>query len=287
MALVSAVNFALSNTLAGVSFEGGSDPLTLLTTRFFLPAILIFLILKHAGKPVLIEGRASWAGIALGVLTVIYSFAFLSAIELLPVSIATLIFFLFPILTAFLLALLGWGRLTPTMVVSAFIAFFGLSLALAVDFDELDKVGMVLALVSAVVFSMVCAISNRTMRGQDSRQGTLYIAVVSAMVMVIISIGTGEFNLPTTDAGWAGFIASNILYAAAMIGFFVSISMVGAAATTFFCNLEPIVVSGLGYILLGQVISQWQIVGVFIVVGALIYAGRSRADDSVAQPETS
>jgi drug/metabolite transporter (DMT)-like permease len=60
--------------------------------------------------------------------------------------------------------------------------------------------------------------------------------------------------------------------------------MVGAAATTFFSNLEPIVVVGAGYILLGQLITPWQMAGVTIVVGALIYASRSKSDDTVLEP---
>ena len=117
LALISAVNFALANTLAGVAYNGGSDPITMLATRFILAAILLFFMLKSAGKPVLMKGRANLAGIALGLLTVIYTFALLSAINLLPVSIAILLFYLFPILTAFILAALGWGKLTPTMVI--------------------------------------------------------------------------------------------------------------------------------------------------------------------------
>lgn len=281
VALVSAVNFAVANTLAGVAYKGGSDPLTLSTTRFILPMVLVFLILKFSGKPILLKGKANWAGIALGLVTVIYNFALLSAIDLLPVSIAILIFYLFPILTAFFLAFLGWGRLTPPMVIGAFIAFFGLSLALAVQFNELNKIGMIYGLISAVGFAIVCTLSNRIMRGQDSRQGTLYLSATAALTMIVISIIVGEFNLPVTGAGWAGFMASHILYAAAIIGFYISISMVGAAATTFFSNLEPIVVVGAGYILLGQLITPWQMVGVAIVVAALIYASRSKNDDTV------
>lgn len=281
LALVSAFNFAISNTLAGVAYQGGTDPLTLSTTRFILPAVLVILILKITGKPVLMRGRANLVGIALGLLTVVYNFALLSAIDLLPVSIAILIFYLFPILTAFFLFFLGWGRLTSVMVLSAVIAFFGLSLTLAVQFDELSKLGMVFGLVSAVGLALVCTISNYIMRGQDSLQGTFYISAVAATTMIIIAIGIGDISLPVTSKGWVGFMGSHILYAAAMIGFYISVSMVGAAAATFFSNLEPIVVVGAGYLLLGQLISPWQMVGVAIVVSALIYASHSKNDDTI------
>lgn len=35
VALVSAVNFAISNTMTSLAYEGGSDPLTLSTTRLY------------------------------------------------------------------------------------------------------------------------------------------------------------------------------------------------------------------------------------------------------------
>jgi drug/metabolite transporter (DMT)-like permease len=76
---------------------------------------------------------------------------------------------------------------------------------------------------------------------------------------------------------------SNVLYAAAIIGFYRSIAMVGASTATFFVNLEPIVVIGAGYIFLNQMISSWQMVGVAIVVGALIYASQPERAEKLSE----
>ena len=282
LALVSAVFFALSNTLAGVAYLGGSNPFTLSATRFVLPAIVLFFILLLTGKAILLERRAAMTAAALGLISAVYTFALLKAIELLPVSIAILIFYLFPILTAFILAIFASIRLSARMILSAFVVFIGLSLALAVQFKELDSVGMLAGLVSAIGFAVVCSVSNRVMLGQDSRQVTLYLSAAATAVMIVISSLVGHFQLPVTTAGWAGFMFSNVLYAAAIIGFYISISMVGAGAATFFVNLEPIVVVGAGYVFLGQVISAWQMVGIVIVIGALIYGSQPGRGERVA-----
>ena len=89
--------------------------------------------------------------------------------------------------------------------------------------------------------------------------------------MIVVSTFAGDVQFPVTTAGWIGFMFSHVLYAAAIIGFYRSIAMVGAGAATFFVNLEPIVVIGAGYVLLGQTITPWQMVGVAIVIAALIY----------------
>ena len=282
LALISAVFFALSNTLAGVAYRGGSDPFTLSATQFVLPAIVLFFILRFTGKAIVLERRAAMTAAALGIISVIYTFALLKAIELLPVSIAILIFYLFPILTAFMLAIFTSIRLSTRMIVSALVVLAGLSLALAVQFRELNPIGILAGLVSAIGFAIVCSVSNRLMLGQDSRQVTLYLSAAATGVMLVISYFVGHFQLPVTTAGWAGFMFSNVLYATAIIGFYISISMVGAGAATFFVNLEPIVVVGAGYVFLDQVISSWQMVGVVVVIGALIYGSQTGHGERLA-----
>jgi drug/metabolite transporter (DMT)-like permease len=284
LALVSAVFFALANTLAGVAYQGGSNPFTLSATRFILPAILLLFILMVSGKAVVLGRRPAVIAAFLGIVSVVYTFALLVAIELLPVTIAILIFYLFPILTAFILAAFGAGRLTAKMLLSTFIVFFGLSLALAVQFGELNVIGMLAGLVSAFGFAIVCSVSNRLMYDQDSRLVTLYLSVAATVTMIVVSCFAGNVQFPVTTAGWTGFMFSNVLYACAIIGFYRSIAMVGAGAATFFLNLEPIVVIGAGYVLLNQMISSWQMVGVAIVVGALIYASQPERGEKSTAP---
>ena len=237
-----------------------------------------------SGKAIILARRPAVIAAFLGIVSVVYTFALLMAIGLLPVTIAILIFYLFPILTAFILAAFGSGRLTAKMLVSTFIVFFGLSLALAVQFGELNLVGMLAGLVSAFGFAIVCSVSNRLMYDQDSRLVTLYLSAAAAATMVVISTFVDSVQFPVTTAGWTGFIFSNVLYACAIIGFYRSIAMVGAGAATFFLNLEPIVVIGAGYVFLGQMISSWQMVGVAIVVGALIYASQPERGETLTAP---
>lgn len=148
---------------------------------------MLFLILVFSGKAIGLDRRPSAIAAILGVLSVVYTFALLKAIELLPVTIAILIFYLFPILTAFILVIIGAGRLTAKMMLSIFVVFFGLRLTLAVKFGELNLVGILAGLVSAFGFAIVCSVSNRLMFDQDSRLVTLYLSAAATAAMFIIS----------------------------------------------------------------------------------------------------
>ena len=277
LALGSAVCFALANTFARLAYEGGTTPFTLTMTRFFLPAIVLLAILLITGQRLTLEKQHARASIFLGVVTIVYTLALLTAIERLPVPIAILIFYLFPILTAFILAAMGWSRIGMTAIIGALVAFVGLALALGVEFDELDGVGMILAAVAAVGLATVSAVSNQIMGGQDPRRATLYIASTAIVIMAVLALIRGEFSLPTTPSGWTGFGLTNLLYAVAMISFFYAISFAGAGPTTFFSNLEPLVVTGAAFVFLDQTLAPLQLAGVAIVVGALIYVGKSKS----------
>lgn len=275
LVLATGVGFAMSNTLAGVAYTGGTDALTVSTARFFLPALVLLIILLVTGKKVLMPTRDGIIAAILGIITVGYTWALLSAIELLPVPLAVLVFYLFPVFTTFIVAAMGWERLHRINIIAAFVAFAGLVLALGVSGQGLNLLGVLYAAMAALGLAIVSAVSGRVIRSGDPRQATFYMATTAALTFLIITIFFGEFRLPTNETGWWGFVGSNLFYAGAMIGFFGAISMIGPGKTTLYSNIEPLIAIGAAFLLLGQVLSPLQILGVVVVVGALSLAARA------------
>jgi len=275
IALISAVSFALSNTFAVLAYNGGTTPLTLSSTRFFLPTVVLLILLWLQGTPIILPKKSGGVAMILGVVTILYTLALLTAIERLSVPIAILIFYLFPIFTGAILTLTGWGNFDTTKIIGAIIAFGGLALTLGVSFGQLNGLGMVLAGLAAVGLATVSVVSSRLIKDEDPRQVTLYIAATALLVLSLVMLFRREFDLPTNIDGWTGFLLSNIFYAAAMIGFFYAISMTDAGTTTFFSNIEPLVVTGVAFVMLGQSLLPLQLLGVVIVVGALTIYARS------------
>jgi len=285
VALLSAVCFALSNTLAGLAYTGGVTPITLSATRFFLPTVILLILLPLQGNSIFMSKRSGYIAAILGVITIIYNIAILIAIERLPVPIAILIFFLFPIFTGITLTLTGGEAFSPIKFIATIMALFGLALALGVAFDRLDGLGILLASFAAIGLATVSILSNRLIRGEDPRQATLYMAATALTVMAVAMTIRGQIDFPTNTNGWVGFSLSNILYAAGMISYFYAISIAGAAATTFFVNLEPLVVTGAAFLFLGQILLPLQLLGIGIVVGALILYARSGSSREDRQEE--
>ena len=277
LALGAGVGFALANSTASLAFTGGSDPLSLSATRFILPIIILAAMLKISGVGFALPGRERMIALGLGTVTALYTIALLEAIRVLPLGIAILIFYLFPIFTSAIMAVLGWSPLTRPIVIGAGVAFAGLILALGVKLGEYDSLGMVFGALAALGLGFVSAVSGRIFGGRDWRPVTFNLALGAMAAITVISIVSGDFQVPQTSSGWIGFVSSNVFYAVAMIGYYLAMSYIGAPRTSLFSYIEPIIAIALAFVLLGQSLSGLQLLGAGIVILALGYAGFAKA----------
>lgn len=270
LALMSAVAFALSNTSASLAFHGGSNPLTLAAVRFVLPILVLVIWLKAQGRPLALPKRDGWIAIILGVVTAIYTGALLNAIGIIPLSLAVLIFYLYPLIATVILVLFGWEKLGWATIAAIVVAFVGLAFALNPSAEGLNLKGVLLGFVAALGLGTVVVLSSRVLRAGDSRPVTLYIASVAAVLLIGFCALQGDFALPRTAMGWVGFTAAAFFYAFAMITFFFAISIIGPARSSMLSYAEPVVAAGLGVILIGETLTPIQVGGIVLVIAALI-----------------
>ena len=278
VALGAAVGFALANTVVTAAYQGGSDPISVSGTRFFLPLLILAGYALLRKNPIVLPGREGTWALFIGVVTALYTLALMTALNRLPVGIAILVFYLFPILTVAISAAMGWTGLSPRTAGAAMVALAGLVFALGVRIDEYDLWGIGSAALAALGLAIVSAVSGRVIANSDPVRVTIYISVGAMIPLLGVVAWAGGFNWPETDTGWSGLVFTNIFYAAAMIGFFVAIGCVGAPMTATLSNLEPLVAITAAFLLFGQTLAPLQLAGAAVVVGALIVAARpSRA----------
>jgi len=267
------VSFALTNTMAGLAYREGSDPLTVATARFILPTLALPLILWLTGARLTLPRRDGFAAMALGVVTAVYSLAILISIERLSVSLAVLIFFLFPLFTSLIVGVMGWERLTALTIGAAIVAFGGLALTLGVDIENLSALGVVYGLVGGLGLAAVSAVSARVIRSGDSRPVTLYLVGTATVVFIAMCLVRGDLKLPHSSDGWIGIAGTSLFYATGIVGYFAAIALIGPARATLYSYVEPLFTMTAAFIFLGELLQPLQIVGALIVVGALTAAG--------------
>jgi drug/metabolite transporter (DMT)-like permease len=270
LALAAAAAFALGNAAVGLAYQSGSNPLTVAAVRFVLPTVALVIWLRRSGVPLRLPARDGAIAVALGVLSSITSWSLLTAMGAIPVALAILVFYLFPLVAAAILAACGWETLGWRRMAAIVLAFAGLALALDPHGGSFDARGVALAFVAALALGTVITVSSRVFRAGESRPVTLYMAAVAGALLMILCAVDGDVALPRTGLGWAGFVGGAAFYAFAMISFFVAIALVGPGRVSLLSYAEPAITAGLGVVVLGEALAPVQVAGIVLVVTALV-----------------
>ncbi len=276
LALAAAAAFALANTSASVAYHGGSNPLTVAATRFLVPTAALAIWLPAAGISPALPKRDALIAASLGIVTALYTWALLRSFSSIPFALAVLIFYLFPLMAAAIVAGLGWEKFSWRIAGAIVLALVGLAFALDVRGGNLNVEGVTLAFLAAIGLAVVVAVSSRMFRKTDARTVTLHLAAAASVLLLILCAASGDFALPQTSSGWIGFGAAAVLYGFAMIAFFIAVSMIGPVRTSLLSYADAIISAGLGVVVLGQALTPVQAAGIALVIVALIGATAPR-----------
>jgi drug/metabolite transporter (DMT)-like permease len=263
---------AFGTALAAVSFQHGATPLSVLSYRTTLAFLVLAVFLAFSRRAEKLPWRLRLFCLGLGFIVAIYSFGLVGAIARIPLALAVLTFYLYPILVGIGAWATGQESMTWRKLAQLLIAFAGLALALNVGGGQLNLAGLALAVMAAVTFALLLLINGRILQGRDSRPVTMHMLGMGAAIFWIADLTAGEFPLPETDIGMAAFIGAGIFYTFAIITLFRAVGMIGSVRVALFMNFEPVTSVALGILLLGQPMTGVQLAGAALVILAIVWA---------------
>ena len=279
--LVIATIFGGNHIAARVAFDHGSNVTTAVAFRSTGTALFVLALLLLSGTPLKIEQKTFGRSVLIGLLIAVQSYCLYSAVALIPVALALLAFQTFPMLLA-LISWLGGGERPSRRVLFAMpVALAGLALALDVwgrsgDFAgrwaEVGA-GVLWALGASVSFATALYLITRWLGSMDGRLRSFLFMSVVAVVTLAGGAMSDAFALPADRIGWIALALLTVFYGTAITSTFVLLPKLGAVNNAAVLNFEPIAVLGLAWVILGQAVAPLQIVGAFIVVGAIAWMG--------------
>jgi drug/metabolite transporter (DMT)-like permease len=278
LAGAAAISFAANTTASLIATEGGSNVLTFLAVRSVAAAVLVLTLLVWTNSSLRLTLRRRLAAFGVGSILALYSVALLSAIQFIPVALAVLIFYTFPLLTTLYLWIRGRERATWMAGTAVLVAFVGLVLALDLGDPALDPRGIGLAALSALGVTTVVLLNSRLVGGGDSRPMTLHMLSAASIVFILVTALLGEFTLPDTARGWWAFSIGPLFYAFAIVTLFIAMSILGPIRTAMTMNLEPVSSMVFGFLLLSQALDGLQIVGAAWVRIAVLAVQRAKGE---------
>jgi drug/metabolite transporter (DMT)-like permease len=267
--IVSALSFSAADVFGKVVFNDGMDVLSFVTTRGVLTVIFFWVWLRVSPPARRHTMRERLISIGVGIMFAANIFGLLLAIQLLPLSIAILTYFIYPLLTGLAGAATGIDRVGWRGFIAAAAAFIGLAMMLGARFGDVEVLGIVGALTAAVLRVVSLLITRASLHGTDSRLNTWYSLVPSAAIFVLFSLAMQTWNGPQSALGWVAFVCMSVTSTVSVLTIFVSITRIGAFRTALIMNLEPLVSTLASVALLGEVLQPVQAAGGALMLVAL------------------
>ncbi len=276
--------FACNHVAARLAFDHGASVAAAVAVRSGITALVMVALLRLLKIPMALPRTTLVRGLGIGVLVAVQSYCLYSAVAAIPVALALLAFNTFPLLLVLLTWATGGENPGRRALVAMPLALFGLVLALDIlgtlegmagRWAEIG-VGVGWAFGASTTFALALFFTTRHLQDVDGRLRTLLTMATTAVVIGLGGAAAGARALPADATGWVGLALLTVLYGTAITSIFTVVPRLAAPSNTAALNFEPIAALALGWAILGQGVAPRQLVGAFIVVGAVVLIGAKK-----------
>ena len=267
--LIALLCYALCVILARVVYQHGGDALAVLISRMGVFFFFLWIYFVISGRSLALPRRELRGSLLVGAVVAVQSYAYYSSFQYLPVSLAALIFYLYPTLVALGSRLVARTPLTSALVAALLAAFMGLALVLQASVEGLETHGLLRAFTAAIGMTTTVLLASRLLARIDTQVMTFYSSGVTSAVYVLAAFIVGAAT-PADFAGWAALIAMPLIYTVGVLGWYSSMPRLGTVRVAFISNFEPLFTGILAARLLDVALSPRQILGGALVIGAVL-----------------
>jgi drug/metabolite transporter (DMT)-like permease len=269
-ALLFAVVLSTVSVMTQLAFAAGSNALTVVLVRNGVGTLAIALFLLFTRAPLGLQPRERHIALAIGLILGFNNITLNMAIERVPVPVAILAFYTYPVWMALWSWMRGHERFRPVGAVGVLLAFAGLTLTLGVGPVMPDPVGVALALISALAWVAVLQLSTHYLAAAPSHARSLHMFISATIVITLSLFAFGTPTMPSGAPGLTALALVPLAYGAGMLGMLWVTAGLGPMRTSFYMNFEPIVSIALSALVLGQTLTALQLVGAALVVVSLV-----------------
>jgi drug/metabolite transporter (DMT)-like permease len=268
-ALAGAFFYGFNITFAKISAElGVQGPMIVAERVLVMIAIGLVLALVTRSSLRVVKGeRAPIALLGLGSMGV--SIGYLSSVAFIPITVAAVIFYTFPILIVIASPFVDKKKLTPAMLGIVALAFVGVVLVLGMASGDLDLRGVALAAIASVSAAMQFFAGTRCRESSNAAKIVVTQAIVLPGAIASVFATGGVFSVETQILAaipiWltiGGFVLGFVFQILALAR--ISATVAGL----LFC-LEPVVAAITSALVLDERLLPVQYFGGFLVIAAI------------------
>lgn len=268
--IVSAALFGLYPPAAQIAYSDGANVVAVVLVTTACRAISLLAFCGWRGLALRLDSAKRGSVVSAGFFQALSVFGIIGSLAYVPGPVTITILFSSTSLLLLWMGLRGESRLDFVTLTSTFTALVGIALVLDLlgSAEDLRWEGLALATVAAL------ATTSRTyLYGKQTRE--THPAVLGAQVFCVAFVCCLALflyqipELPNSFRGYLALAASAISLSLGTFGMFYGIARLGAFRFSLYLKLEPLCTSLFSVLLLGQVLTAWQYLGVGLVVASL------------------
>lgn len=284
LALVGAIMFSSKAVMVKLSYEYRIDSLSLLLLRmgFSLP---IYITIAYVNKKKISNKNLSnkdWCYLVfLGIIGYYFaSYLDFVGLQYITASLERLVLFIYPTITTILVAIYFKRKISIYKAIAIVVSYIGIAVAFwgktQDDIQENFWLGVFLIFASAVTFSIYLVGSEKIIPKFGVQKFTSYCMIISCL-SVLIHFGI-KSDVDITSFPWQVYAFGAIIavFNTVLPSYMMSaaIKTIGSSTTAILSSIGPLSVIILGYLLLDEQISYYQISGTLIVIIGVIIMSR-------------
>jgi drug/metabolite transporter (DMT)-like permease len=276
LVLVAACCFGTLGVFSKLFYDAGGDAYTLLLLRFAITGPVLGAVALTLGNP-RPPRRVAVVGAGLGVFQLGVGYALFEGYARAPIALVTLLYFVYPLLTAVGAAVLFREELGVRRVAALALALTGIALTVGTP-DSATWLGIVLGFAAGLCVASLI-LSSRYLLTRYGITPLMLSGLMFTSPVVALSLAVPA-RAPSFDLGgeaWGWALCAVFVSAVVPIAlFYEGVRRVEAGAVGLLSSAEPLVSVLLAYAVLGESLTALQLVGGALIVVAVIVLSRQR-----------
>ncbi len=274
---VSATAFGSAPTFAKLAFDNFITPSSLQSYRFLITFVVILSVTILAKQ----NTRPSFAHLPrlliLALSTGLSSLCYMTSVKYIPVAVASLTFFTFPLVVAPISHIMGIDKLSRMKALAMMIAFCGLCLLLGTTYS-LEWTGVSMAFAAGLFVATSFIVSKQLTDDLSPLTMAVFATGLPCFAYAIFSLSSGDLTHPQNFLGSVGLVANSMCHAIGLTCCYAAIARLGPMRTAVMMNVEPLISVLAAYLVLGQTITIVQSAGIIAVIwGIALMSSTKRA----------
>lgn len=262
-----------TNPLGAQLYKEGMTPSNVLFWRFGLAWLIIACVMLFRKESLRVTAKEFGVVSALGILFMASSLTLYMSFTLMDVGVASTILFIYPVLTAILMALFFKEKATPATILAIVLSFVGVMLLYwRGNGATLSTLGIILVLLSALTYAVYIIVVDRSNIQMSSFKINFYVLIYCTLGNIVYSLCLGQpILIPASATSWfyVGWLAV-VPAIMALVMMVYAAKYIGSTPTAIMGALEPLTAVLIGIFLFKEQFTSRLAIGILLIFSAVI-----------------